>query len=106
MAAQREPNRELWLMAALPVLALVGAAALLLFDRENGIPVVLTVQEQVESAEGRLSELEDERDRLIREVRGLRGNPFTIESMARGRLGMVRPNEIVVRLERPGPGIE
>jgi len=48
--------------------------------------------------------LELENDQLRREIQGLRGDPSVIEDIARDDLGLVRDDEIVIRIDRAPRG--
>ncbi len=92
-----------WLTALLgPGLVLLMAGATLAIDRERGILPMLDVAEQVRGARALVDELAQEREELIQHVRGLRSNPYEIEAVARVKLGMVRPGEVVIRFEDGG----
>ena len=99
----RRRARLRWLTALLgPSLVLLMAGVTLAVDRDRGILPMLEVAEQVRSARARVEELAQEREQLIRHVRGLRSNPYEIEAVARLKLGMVRPGEVVIRFEGQG----
>ncbi len=92
-----------WLTALLgPGLVLLMAGATLAIDRERGILPMLDVAEQVRGARALVDELAQEREQLIKHVRGLHSNPYEIEAVARVKLGMVRPGEVVIRFEGQG----
>ncbi|HEY6327811.1 MAG TPA: septum formation initiator family protein [Blastocatellia bacterium] len=54
------------------------------------------VQRQAEAS--RVDELKIETERLATEIQNIKSNPRTIESMARERLGLVRPGDVVIRI--------
>lgn len=83
--------------------ALGTAGGILLFDGKTGLFPLLGLIEDVRAAEARVTAGEGERRRLIREIRALRTDPLAVEAVAREKLGMVRPGEIVVRLRRGAP---
>ena len=97
--ARRSQQRAWRSLVWAPVLAVLAAAAILGFDRETGILPILELRSQLGRASERVLRLEQERQRLTQRVQGLRSDPFHIESVARSKLGMVRPNEVVVRFE-------
>jgi cell division protein FtsB len=80
-----------------PVLALLAAAAVLFLDRERGLGELRDLAGRVANAETRVRELERERVELRMRARGLRADPFEVETVARESLGMLRPGERVVR---------
>lgn len=99
----RQSSRLRWLPALLgPGLVLLLAGATLAVDRDRGILPMLDVAEQVRGARALVEELAQEREQLIQHVRGLRSNPYEIEAVARVKLGMVRPGEVVIRFEDEG----
>ncbi len=99
----RRRARSRWAAALVgPSLVLLVAGATLAVDRERGILPLLDVAERVRGAEARVEALAQERQQLIRHVRGLRSDPYEIEATARAKLGMVRPGEVVIRFEGEG----
>ena len=99
----RRRSRSRWLTALVgPGLVLLMAGATLAIDRDRGILPMLEVAEQVRGARALVDELAQEREQLIQHVRGLHSNPYEIEAVARVKLGMVRPDEVVVRFEDEG----
>lgn len=69
-----------------------------------GARQVRDLRSDVEQTRARRAQLELENDQLRREIRGLRDDPSVIEDIAREDLGMVREDEIVIRIERTGKG--
>jgi cell division protein FtsB len=88
-------RRRTLLVAALAALALLGASAL----DPRGVPRMRMLERQV--AELRSKNVEDARrnQALEREIRALRGDPATIERVAREDLGYVRSDEILFRIQ-------
>jgi cell division protein FtsB len=83
---------------------LIGAAAaltLLSLDSENGLGCLITLLHRTHQLEARLGELRGERLGLVQTVRQLKDDPLTVEGVARRKLGMVRPGDLVVRLPDP-----
>ncbi len=101
MAKRREGFHFTRSLLWVPILTLGAAIGILALDRETGLFPLVDLLDQVRTTEQRVSELEDRRRHLIDHVRGLRANPFTIESVARTKLGMVRPGEVVLRWQSP-----
>jgi len=100
----RSSSGARWAAAlVVPGLALLAAVATLAFDRNKGIVPLLELNDQVRSTESQILALGAERDELIRHVRGLRMDSYEVEVVAREKLGMVRPGELVIRLEEPVP---
>jgi cell division protein FtsB len=75
-----------WLAVILAVDGLVG---------ENGLTVLLHARQQYRAANKSLVAARAENDRLREEIRRLRGDPTTIEDLARRDLGLVRPGETI-----------
>ncbi len=80
-----------------PLLLVVAAGATLALDRETGLMQLITLVREVEKAEADLEGLIGRRDELRDRARRLRQDPDEIEWVAREQLGMVRPDEVVVR---------
>ncbi|MCP4003776.1 MAG: septum formation initiator family protein [bacterium] len=96
--SRRKPERIRWALLAAPLIALVAAFATLVLDRENGLVSLIVLQERVRTTDERVFELKTERVKLAEQARRLRFDPLEIETVARGVLGMVRPDEVVVQL--------
>jgi cell division protein FtsB len=65
---------------------------------------VSDLRSQLRDTRARMAELRSENARYAREIQGLRDDPGVIEDIAREDLGMVRPDEIVIRVESPRKG--
>jgi cell division protein FtsB len=61
---------------------------------------VTELERELRDGRARGERLRAENDELRREIAGLRDDPAAIEDAAREDLGMVRPDEIVLRIER------
>lgn len=55
--------------------------------------------QRVEQAQADVQSLQNTNESLRREVQRLRSDPHAIESAARSRLNMVRPNEVVIPVD-------
>ena len=89
-----------WGFVAIPLVCfLLGAGAVLVSDEYAGLGALLELRSQLGEASSRAERLQAEERRLAREIQRLREDEFTVEAAARSALGMVRPGEIVVRLE-------
>ena len=91
---RREPRRfwsqaMLFLACVLLVNGLFG---------EHGFTETRRARRAATAAAAELARLQHDNDRLRAEVQRLRDDPATIESVARSRLGMARPGEIVVNI--------
>ncbi len=96
---RRDDHGSGWMLFVAPLVALLAASGTLALDRENGLLSLMILREQVETTEDRVLDLKAERLQLGEQARRLRHDPLEIETVARGVLGMVRPDEIVVRLD-------
>jgi cell division protein FtsB len=65
-------------------------------------PRVPGLRRQVEEHEQQIEQVERHNLQMMREIQALRGDLVTIERRARADLGMVYPNELVVRLGDAG----
>lgn len=84
------------------VLLLLAAAALAaghLFLDSEGLSKTLRLRADCESLETANSGLARENERLRREVKALADDPAELERAAREELGLIRPGEVVFRLE-------
>ena len=96
--ARSERQASGWMLFVAPLVALLAASGTLALDRENGLLSLMILREQVDTTENRVLDLKAERLQLGEQARRLRNDPLEIETVARGVLGMVRPDEIVVKL--------
>jgi cell division protein FtsB len=92
---RRQPRRYwghavLFVASVLLVNALVG---------DRGLMQTIRARRANAAAAGELQRLKQENARLRDQARRLRSDPRTIESVARGELGLVRPGEILVTLK-------
>jgi cell division protein FtsB len=72
--------------------------SLLAMAGERGFFEVNRFSRHLEHIEGRIRALEEENERLRRQVTGLRSDPDQVEKLAREDLGLVRPDEIVFEI--------
>lgn len=75
---------------------LVFVGCLLIVDAlggEKGLIAMLKARDTYRRLEQSLSEARQENRRLRKEARRLREDPFAMEEIARGELGLVRPGE-------------
>jgi cell division protein FtsB len=76
---------------------LLGLVHTELWFGRSGVPRVLELGAQVQDQHARNIEARMRNERLAAEVRDLREGQETIEEKARGELGMIRPDEILVQ---------
>ena len=93
-AARRQPRR-LWPQAMLFLACVLLVNALF---GDHGLTETLRARRAYKAATADLARLRAENDRLREQSQRLRDDPSTIESVARDRLGMARPGEIVVTI--------
>jgi len=72
------------------VLSLVG---------DKGLVQLIALKKQQGKLEREIEDLKLERNEWIHKIRSLKNNQTYIETIARGKLGMVRNNETVYQLE-------
>ena len=87
-------------LAAALLLALQAA----LWLGERGWPGGWQRQAELERLEAREARLSQRNQRLRAELMDLRSGDEALEERARQELGMVRPDEIFIRIVRPRPG--
>jgi cell division protein FtsB len=95
-AIQRRQPRRFWSHAVL------FAACVLLVNAivgDKGLMETLRARKGYSSAAEELARLKRENAALRDQVRRLRNDPATIEAVARGELGLVRPGEILVTIK-------
>jgi len=84
---------------------LVIAAGLIvatnLLTGERGLPALLQSRRDAARLTGEISALHAENAALADRIRALTSDPAAIEAVARQTLGLIRPDEIVVRVSQP-----
>lgn len=70
---------------------------------EMGVVKFFRMQAQFRSLEADISRLKQENTRLLRDVRALRSDAAVIERVARDKLGLARPGEIVYYYDAEHP---
>jgi cell division protein FtsB len=91
------PAGRAYALLLAPALAIVLALASLAFDEQRSVRLLWELRTAVAAERTRVADLEQERGRLVARIRALRRDPVAVEAVARERLGMVRPGEIVIR---------
>ena len=95
-AIRRRMPRRFWPQAVLFVACVLFVNALF---GEKGLTETLRARKTYASAADDLVRLKRENAALRDQVRRLRRDPATIEAVARGELGLVRPGEILVTIK-------
>ena len=93
---RRQPRRFWWSHA------LLFAACVLLVNGlfgERGLTETLRARRTFKAASKDLDKLKRENSGLRDQVRRLRDDPSTIEAVARGELGLIKPGEILVTVK-------
>ena len=92
---RRHQPRRFWSQAVLFAACVLLVNALI---GDRGLMDTLRARKAYAAAAGDLARLKHENAALRDQVRRLRTDPATIESVARGELGLVRPGEILVTI--------
>lgn len=87
------------LSLALAVAVVIGYVPAQILARDPRVP---SLRRQVSGLEREIDEVEQKNLRMVREIEALRSDIHTIESRARAELGMVYPNELVLRIATGG----
>ncbi|RMF42352.1 MAG: septum formation initiator family protein [Deltaproteobacteria bacterium] len=74
-----------------PVALLLGFAVF----GDNGVVDMLRRHQQKQQLQAQVNQLQRENEQLRREIKALKSDWRTIEAIARQKLGMVRPDEVV-----------
>lgn len=80
---------------ALAVAILIGYVPSQILARDPRVPAL---RSQVQGLDREIELVEQKNLRMVREIEALRTDVRTIESRARAELGMVYPNELVLRI--------
>ena len=70
---------------------------------ENGYLARRQRRQQIEALSGEVEQLRQENQRLSQRIQDLRSNPHAIEELARERLRLARPGEVIVTLPPSQP---
>ena len=95
-ARPRRQTRRFWSQAVLFVACVLAVNAIF---GEKGLTDTLRARRAFADASGDLARLRRENAALRDQVRRLRSDPATIEAVARGELGLVKPGEILVTIK-------
>jgi len=95
-AIQRRQPRRFWPHAILFVACVLAVNAIV---GEKGLLETLRARKAYAAAAEELARLKRENAALRDRARRLRSDPTTIEGVARGELGLVRPGEILVTVK-------
>ena len=90
---RRRQSRRFWSHAALFVAAVLAVNGLV---GERGLLQTLRARRAYAAAAADVERLRHANEALRERVRRLRDDPATIETVARGELGLARPGEILV----------
>jgi cell division protein FtsB len=111
-----KPRRWVWLESVLHQkqsrLILSGGVgcflllSLLAMIGERGFWEVYQYSRHLQRIENRVRTLEEESQRLQKQVTGLRSDPYQVEKRAREDLGLARPDEFIFEIvDRPSPNV-
>ena len=75
-----------------------------LFAGERGLPALLQSRREATELTAEIAALRAENRALTARVRALKSDPAAIEAVARGSLGLARPDELVVTVSARTPG--
>ena len=97
----REQTKHHWIIAGC-VVALLSLLTLELIG-ENGYLARRDRRRQIEVFSTEIEQLRQENQRLSQQIQDLRSNPHAIEELARERLRLARPGEVIVTLPPSQP---
>jgi cell division protein FtsB len=80
------------------------AAVVNLLAGERGLPALLQSRREAAQLRAQITALRIENAALTGRVRALRSDPAAIEAVARGTLGLARPDELLVTVSARTPG--
>ncbi len=90
-------------LVAVLLLVLLGVVHGQLWWGRGSVPQVNALREELRVQDEANAAARQRNEQLANEVRDLREGLDMVEEMARHELGMVRPNEIFVQIQRPAP---
>lgn len=80
------------------VILIIGLVLGALFG-DRGVLHLAEKRRRAQALEQEIARLENENDRLAREIRALKTDPRAVEAIAREALGLVKPGETVFLIE-------
>lgn len=93
----------------MPILAIAAATLIvigsILFDHQS-IPQYIQLLRALEEIRTHIHELEQRNAALRQEIVRVEHDPLKLEEIARNRLGMVRPDDMVYQFVVPQPSLE
>jgi len=72
-----------------------------LFAGQRGLPALLQSKRDAMLITAQIAALRSENEALAAQIRALNTDPVTIERVARQTLGLIKPDEVVVRVSQP-----
>jgi len=84
-------------------LILIAAMVLAAIFSDKGFMNVYDFTEELDYLKQRNTVLVDENKGLRKEIEGLKSDPYAIEMLARDKLNMVKPGELVYQIVRENP---
>jgi cell division protein FtsL len=66
----------------------------------HGYLAMRRTKREIARVQGKIARLNKENADLSQEVRSLKSDPHTIESIARGELGLARPGEVIIKIPK------
>jgi cell division protein FtsB len=97
--AHRQQKKSRMILAVMSVIA--GYLLLSFFFGEMGFSHFSTMKQALAKAQQEVEALEAGNERLLHQIEGFRTDSFYVETIARERLGLVKPGEIVYEFYIP-----
>ncbi len=85
-------------------ITLSGLMLLVAVFSKEGFLTVREFEKELGALVQKNRELERENKRLIGQIKALKSDPFEVERLAREKLNLVRPGEVVYQIVPPGTG--
>lgn len=95
------PNRKRWILIG-SALA-IAVFTIMELTGENGYLTRRQQRNQIHALTEEINQLQQENDRLNQRIQDLHSNPHAIEEMARERLRLAKPGEVIVALPMVAP---
>ena len=87
------------ILIALAVAAVIAVFLMIVFG-DNGLLDLRTLKDKHDQLEIRSAKLAEENAQLHRQIDRLKNDPAYIESIARQELGMIAPDEVIIKPRR------
>jgi cell division protein FtsB len=85
---------------SLALFLILAASILNALFGDRGFIEMLKARRELQALQQEIADIDAENQRLLEEVRDLKTSPLAIEKLAREELGLVKPDEVILLIEK------